>query len=128
MPSKDAGEYRLTAESFRLGPAASRTRDRGLQRPRSPSLVLTPSRSPPPSARPVAVVETPSPSLPAREPAIVTVRIVPETAARAAAAPDPLDFAAFSSPTRRETTPVWMPDLTPGDIKVAWMPQLMMTG
>jgi len=109
MPSKDAGEDRLTAELFRLGPAAARTRSRGLQRPRSPSLVLTPSRSPPPSARPVAVVETSSPSSPAREPAIVTVRIVPETVARAAVALDHLEFAAFSSPHRREITPVWMP-------------------
>jgi len=103
-------------------------RQRPPEAPKAYPLVLALSRPPLPPARPVVVVETSSPPSPARRPAIVTIKLVPETAARAAVAFDHLEFAAFSSPLRREITPVWMPDPTPGDIKVAWMPQLMMTG
>jgi hypothetical protein len=96
--------------------------------PKASPLVLALSRPHLPPARPVVVVETSSPPSPARRPAIVTIKLVPETAARAAVALDHLEFAAFSSPPRREITPIWMPDPTPGDIKCAWMPPMMMTG
>ena len=67
MPSRDAGEDPLPQESFRLGLAAARARYRGLQRPRSPPLGLTPSWPPLPPARHAAVVEASPLPPPARD-------------------------------------------------------------
>ena len=80
-----------------------------------------------PKVSPLVLALSRSPLPPAR-PAVVTVRLVPETAARAASIDTRLEYSALPSPPRREIAPVWTSDPTPGDIKCAWMPPLMMTG
>jgi hypothetical protein len=74
--------------------------------PKASPPALTLSRPPLPPARPVVVVETSSPPSPARGPTIVTIRLVSETASRAAVVLDHLEFATFSPPPLREGEPL----------------------